>query len=168
MLLLLANGAAQDRQWQTAYRIASQLDDVLPQGALVSEQPIGVRDKYTSLAFLAGSIALDRRTSRRARCRCSTATPAPASRSRCRLRAITAGRAAQAAGRHETGNTYYQQAAAYPELFYASLRSSASAERCRRHTMPCPSMSRRCSSALHSTAAHWSRHPGTRPAEPPD
>ena len=40
MLLLLANGAAQDRQWQTAYRIASQLDDVLPQGALVSEQPI--------------------------------------------------------------------------------------------------------------------------------
>ena len=59
MLLLLANGAAQDRQWQTAYQIA-QLDDVLPQGALVSEQPIGVRDKYSSLAFLAGSIALDR------------------------------------------------------------------------------------------------------------
>jgi len=122
MLLLLANGAAQDRQWQTAYRIASQLDDVLPQGALVSEQPIGVRDKYTSLAFLAGSIALDRMNQP------SSAVPmfdryARAGKS---LQVQTkgnywAGRAAQAAGRHETGNTYYQQAAAYPELFYGQL-----------------------------------------------
>src|SRR4029453_10784306 len=60
MILLLANGAAQDRQWETPYPTASQLDDILPQGAVVSEQRIGVRDKYTSLAFLAGSIALDR------------------------------------------------------------------------------------------------------------
>ena len=28
MLLMLANDAAQDRQWQTSFRIASQLDDV--------------------------------------------------------------------------------------------------------------------------------------------
>ena len=32
-----------------------------------------------------------------------------------------AGRAARGRPRHETGNTYYQQAAAYPELFYGQL-----------------------------------------------
>jgi soluble lytic murein transglycosylase len=122
MLLLLANGAAQDRQWQTAYRIASQLDDVLPQGAAVSEQPIGIRDSYTSLAFLAGSIALDRMNQP------ASAVPmfdryARAGKS---LQVQTkgnywAGRAAQAAGRYENGNSYYQQAAAYPELFYGQL-----------------------------------------------
>ena len=36
MLLLLANDAAQDRQWQTAYNIASQIDDALPTGTDVS------------------------------------------------------------------------------------------------------------------------------------
>ena len=60
MLLLLAGDAAQDRQWQTAYNIASHLDDVLPVGADISHQPIGIRDDYTSLAWLAGNIALDR------------------------------------------------------------------------------------------------------------
>ena len=44
MLLLLANDAAQDRQWQTAYNIARQIDDVLPAGTSVSAQPIGIRD----------------------------------------------------------------------------------------------------------------------------
>jgi soluble lytic murein transglycosylase len=122
MLLLLANGAAQDRQWQTAYRIASQLEDVLPQGAAVNEQPIGIRDNYTSLAFLAGSIALDRMNQP------ASAVPmfdryARAGKS---LQVQTkgnywAGRAAQAAGRYENGNSYYQQAAAYPELFYGQL-----------------------------------------------
>src|SRR5689334_9675166 len=44
MLLLLANDAAQDRQWQTTFRIASQLDDILPAGSNVSDQPIDIRD----------------------------------------------------------------------------------------------------------------------------
>ena len=60
MLILLAGDAAQDRNWQTAYNIASQIDDVLPAGAAVADQPIGIRDNYTTLAWLAGSIALDR------------------------------------------------------------------------------------------------------------
>ena len=32
MLILLAGEAAQDRNWQTAYNIASQIDDALPAG----------------------------------------------------------------------------------------------------------------------------------------
>ena len=39
MLILLAGDAAQDRNWQTAYNIASQIDDVLPAGTSVADQP---------------------------------------------------------------------------------------------------------------------------------
>ena len=60
MLILLANDAAQDRHWQTAYNIARQIDDVLPAGADVTDQPLAIRDNYTTLAWLGGSIALDR------------------------------------------------------------------------------------------------------------
>jgi len=122
MQLLVANDAAQRREWPTAYRIASQLDDVLAPGANVSDQPIGVRDTYTSLAWLAGSVALDRMNQ-----------PATAiamfdryARAGKSLQVQTkgtywAGRAALAAGRFDTANSYFQQAAAYPELFYGQL-----------------------------------------------
>ncbi len=60
MLIVLAADAVQDRNWQAAYNIASQLDDVLPAGTNVAEQPLGVRDNYTTLAWLAGTVALDR------------------------------------------------------------------------------------------------------------
>jgi len=122
MLLLLANDAAQDHQWLTAYRIASQLDDVLPPGAKVPDQSIEIRDNYTSLAWLAGSVALDRMQQP------ATAIAmfdhyARAGRS---LQVQTkgsywAGRAALAAGRFDVANTYFQRAAAYPELFYGQL-----------------------------------------------
>jgi soluble lytic murein transglycosylase len=122
MFLLLANGAAQDRQWHTAYNIARQIDDVLPPGASVSDQPIDIRDKYTSLAWLAGSIALDR-----------TGQPANAiamfdryARGGRSLQVQTkgnywAGRAALAAGRLQDASGYFHRAAAYPELFYGQL-----------------------------------------------
>jgi soluble lytic murein transglycosylase len=122
MLLALATDAAQDRQWQTAYRIASQLDDALPSGANVSDQSIGIRDNYTSLAWFAGSIALDR-MQQPASAISMFERYARAGRS---LQVQTkgsywAGRAALAAGRFETANNYFQQAAAYPELFYGQL-----------------------------------------------
>jgi soluble lytic murein transglycosylase len=122
MLLVLANDAAQDRQWQTAFRIASQIDDVLPQGANVSDEPIGLRDNYTSLAWLAGNVALDRMQQP------ASAVPmfdryARAGKS---LQVQTkgnywSGRAALAAGQFQSANVYFQQAAAYPELFYGQL-----------------------------------------------
>ena len=122
MQLTLANDAVQDRQWQTAYRIASQVDDVLAPGASVSDQSLGIRDNYTSLVWLAGTTALDRMNSS------SSATPmfdryAHAGRS---LQVQTkgyywSGRASLAAGRFDTANRYFQSAAAYPELFYGQL-----------------------------------------------
>jgi soluble lytic murein transglycosylase len=122
MLLLLANGAAQDRQWNSAYNIARQLDDALPQGAQVSDQPYGVRDDYTSLAWLAGRVALDRLDN-----------PGNAIAMFYRyayggksLQVASkgfywAGRASLAAGRPADASAYFQRAAAYPDLFYGQL-----------------------------------------------
>jgi soluble lytic murein transglycosylase len=122
MLLLLAGEAADARDWHAAYNIARQLDDALPAGTAVSTQPIGIRDNYTSLAWLAGTIALDRLN------RPASAVPmfdhyARGGRS---LQVQTkgnywAGRAALASGRFDAANGYFQQASAYPELFYGQL-----------------------------------------------
>ncbi|MFL6777227.1 MAG: lytic transglycosylase domain-containing protein [Sphingomicrobium sp.] len=122
MLIALANDAVQDRNWQTAYNIASQADDILPTGTSVAEQPIGVRDNYTTLAWLAGSVALDRMN-----------RPASAvgmfdryARGGRSLQVLTkgnywAGRAALGAGRFQDASAYFERAAAYPELFYGQL-----------------------------------------------
>jgi len=122
LLLTLANGAAQDRQWGTAFNITSHLSDVLAPGTDISQQPIGVRDNYTSLVWLGGMIALDR-----------TRQPGSAvamfynyARGGKSLQVQTkgnywAGRAALAAGRMQEANGYFERAAAYPELFYGQL-----------------------------------------------
>jgi soluble lytic murein transglycosylase len=122
MLLLVAGDAADERNWHTAYNIASQLDDTLPADAAVATQPIGVRDAYTSLAWLAGTTALDR-MNRPADALVMFDRYARAGRS---LQVQTkgyywAGRAALAAGRLQEANAYFQRAAAYPDLFYGQL-----------------------------------------------
>ena len=122
MLILIAGDAYGDRNWQLAYNIASQIDDVLPAGTSVADQPIGIRDDYTTLAWLAGTVALDRMN------RPSSAVAmfdryGRAGRS---LQVQTkgsywAGRAALAAGRLDEAHGYFQRAAAYPDLFYGQL-----------------------------------------------
>ncbi|HUE78623.1 MAG TPA: lytic transglycosylase domain-containing protein [Sphingomicrobium sp.] len=122
MMLLLARGAAADRQWRTAYDIARQVDDVFPAGTNISLQPLGVRDDYTSLTWLAGTAALD-----------ALGRPAEATglfqrySSGGRSLQVTskglywAGRAALAAGRMTDASLFFQNAARYPELFYGQL-----------------------------------------------
>jgi soluble lytic murein transglycosylase len=56
--LIVAREAAAARQNVMAYNIARQVDDALPAGANLSLQPLGVRDDYTSLTWLAGTLAL--------------------------------------------------------------------------------------------------------------
>ena len=122
MLQLLAVDAANDRDWNTVYNITRQIDDVLPGGADVADQPLGVRDEYTDLAWLGGKTALERM-----RQPSSALTMfdkyARAGRS---LQVQTkgdywAGRAALGAGNFQTATTYFQRAAAYPDLFYGQL-----------------------------------------------
>lgn len=122
MLLLLAGAAAQDRQYSYAYNIARQLDDAFPAGTDIAKQSYGVRDKYTSLAWLAGGTALDR---------LNNPTNAVAmfdryARGGQSLQVASkgyywAGRAALAARQPAMANSYWQRAAMSPELFYGQL-----------------------------------------------
>jgi soluble lytic murein transglycosylase len=122
MLLSLAQGAATDRQYVLAYNIARQVDDAFPQGTDIALKPLGVRDKYTSLTWLAGNMALDR-----------IGRPGDAialfdrySRGGRSLQVLSkglywAGRASLAAGRPTVASSYFYRASAYPELFYGQL-----------------------------------------------
>jgi soluble lytic murein transglycosylase len=135
MLIQLAGNAEQDRDWKTAYNIASQIDDVLPAGVNVADQPYGVRDNYTTLAWLGGSVALDRLHSP-SNALAMFARYALAGRS---LQVQTkgdywAGRAALAAGKVQEANSYFSEAAKGPGLFYGQL----ALERLGR-TVPAPS-----------------------------
>jgi soluble lytic murein transglycosylase len=122
MLLILANGAVEDRQWRTAYNIGRQLDDALPVGAQLADQPYGVRDNYTSLAWLAGRVALDR-SQNPGGAIAMFYRYAQGGRS---LQVATkgwywAGRASLAAGRPADASAYFQRAALDPDLFYGQL-----------------------------------------------
>ena len=122
MQIALADGAANQGQWSLAYNIARQSDDVLAQGANVSDQVIGIRDKYTSLMWLGGTAAWS-----------GLNRPADAmimfdrySRGGKSLQVLSkglywAGKAAMSARRPTDGLMYFQRAAAYPELFYGQL-----------------------------------------------
>ena len=136
MLATLAGDATGTRDWQTAYNIASQIDDALPDGTNIADQTIGLRDNYTTLAWLAGTVALDR-MNRPARALAMFDRYARAGRS---LQVQTkgsywAGRAALAAGKSDEANRYFEQAAAYPGLFYGQL----ALERLGRPVSPPPS-----------------------------
>ena len=122
MLLVLARAAWADRNYAQAYDIARQIDDSLPAGADLTLQPYGVRDNYTSLAWTAGEAAMSGLN------RYAAAIPlfVKYSKGGRSLQVMSkglywAGRAAQYAGQGSTANTYFQQAAAYPELFYGQL-----------------------------------------------
>jgi soluble lytic murein transglycosylase len=122
MMLILASSAADARDWGTAFNIARQADDVFPAGTNVNDQPIGVRDTYTSLIWLGATAAWS-----------GLGRPADAvtlfdrySRGGKSLQVQSkglywAGRASLAAGRITEASQYFQRAAAYPELFYGQL-----------------------------------------------
>ena len=122
MLLTLSNDAAQDRQWNTAFNITRHLSDALPAGTDISQQSIGIRDNYTSLVWLGGNVALDRLNQPGS----AVAMFYNYARGGKSLQVQTkgnywAGRAALAAGHVQEANSYFERAAAYPELFYGQL-----------------------------------------------
>jgi soluble lytic murein transglycosylase len=122
MQLVLARGAAADRNWQTAYQIASQLSDTYAPGTEIDEQSVGERDDYTSLAWLAGTTALHQ-LGRPADAAAMFALYARGGRS---SQVLTkglywAGRTAQQAGQSAQATNYFEEAAAFPELFYGQL-----------------------------------------------
>jgi soluble lytic murein transglycosylase len=122
MLLLLANDAVDGRQWHYAYNIARQLDDAFPAGTQIADQPYDVRDNYTSLAWLAGRVALDQlRNPSNAVAMFYRYAYAGKSLQVTTKGFYWAGRASLAASRPADASAYFQRAAMYPELFYGQL-----------------------------------------------
>ena len=60
MLVVLARGAMADRQYQTAYDIARQVDDSYAPGIDLTLKSYAVRDNYTTLTWTAGLAAYER------------------------------------------------------------------------------------------------------------
>ena len=122
VLLTAARGAAADGQYDLAYRIASQVDDGVPPGTDLSDMSLGIRDDYTSLTWLAGTIALN--TLNRPtdavgmfdRYGRGSKTPQTQSKG-----LYWAGRAAEMAGNRTMAQSYYTRAGGYPDLFYGQL-----------------------------------------------
>jgi len=118
----VARNALAQGQTQTAFDIARQVDDIYAPGTDVKARPIGERDEYTNLTWLAGTTALNR-IGRPADAvamfdRYSRAARSPQTRSK---GLYWAGRAADAAGQRDTARTYYTTAADLFDQFYGQL-----------------------------------------------
>lgn len=121
-LLSHARAAAADGQWSVAYAIASKVDDAYAPGTDIRDRPLGERDDYTSLTWLAGSTALNK-LGRFAEAEGMFDRYGRAARS---PQTITkgfywAGRAAEKLGRTAEAQGYLAQAGAFPDQFYGQL-----------------------------------------------
>ena len=125
-LLTNARAAQNDGQHSLAYAIASNIDDALPPGTDVSKEALGVRDDYTSLAWLAGTTALQRLNRARDAVgmfeRYGNAARSPQTKSK---GWYWAGHAARKIGDTATANAFFERAAKYYEHFYGQLSLEA-------------------------------------------
>jgi len=120
--LTFANSCVADHQWQLAYGIASQLDTIFPAGANVREMAFKLRDRYTSLAWLAGTTALDQLHRPADAIAMFRAYAAAAQTPNAQSKGFYwAGRAALASGDANGANAYFANAAAFPDQFYGQL-----------------------------------------------
>ena len=122
MLLLLANDAAQDRQWQTAYNIASQIDDALARRDGRQRSAARRARQLYEPGLARRKVALDRLN----RAKSAVAMFDRYGRGGRSLQVQTKGFIGPAARRSPPASSprrtsYFQRAAAYPELFYGQL-----------------------------------------------
>ena len=121
-MLLDANAAANDGQWTLAYDIASKIDDAYATPTNIAEQNSKVRDKYSDLAWIAGTSALygQRNPAKAAPMfdRYARSYNSPNIRSK---GYYWAGRSAAEAGKKSEADGYFQQAAQFPSYFYGQL-----------------------------------------------
>lgn len=121
---LLTNARAADAAGdkQTAFNIAKQIDDSFAPGVVIREAPHGVRDDYTSLAWLAGQLAYKdlRRPAEAVRLYRAYGEAARSAQTRTKG-FYWAGRAALAAGDRDTANRYFADAAEHYDQFYGQL-----------------------------------------------
>ncbi len=122
VLLAEARAASKSGDHRTAFAIASKVDDGVPTGSSVRAGNAGVRDDYTSLAWLAGTTALNKLQSPKQAVdmfnRYAMAARSPQTIAK---GLYWAGRAAEKSGNSESANQYYQSASQYSEHFYGQL-----------------------------------------------
>lgn len=121
LLLSSARSAVTDREYSAAYRIAALVDQTYAPEVQVRERPIGERDDYTSLVWLAGWNALN--NGRAAESigmfeRYARAAKSPQTQAKGHY---WAARAALVAGRSDEGNRLLELTAAHPDQFYGQL-----------------------------------------------
>jgi soluble lytic murein transglycosylase len=122
MMVLLSKAAMGDRQWQIAYDIGRQTDDLFGPGADISLKSYAIRDDYTTLTWNAGTAALERMN----RPRDAIGLFDKYARAGRSLQVATkgwywAGRASSQSGDPLRARSYFERAAATPELFYGQL-----------------------------------------------
>lgn len=121
-LLTNARAAANAGDPQTAFAIGRQINDAFPAGTVIRELPLGVRDDYTSLAWLAAHTA-NRQLGRPRDAVALYRAYADAARSaQTRTKGFYwAGRAAQAAGDQAEAQRQLADAANHYDQFYGQL-----------------------------------------------
>ena len=122
MLVVLVRGAMADRQYQTAYDIARQVDDSYAPGVDLTLKSYAVRDNYTTLTWTAALAAYERI----GRPRDAVILFDKYARGGRSLQVATkgwywAGRAAAQSGDPVGARSHFERAAATPELFYGQL-----------------------------------------------
>ena len=122
LLLTHARAAENDGQYDVAYRIASRVDDAVPAGLILADQDLTTRDRYTSLTWLAGSVAMDRLGRPRDAVSMFERYASAAKTAQTRSKGFHwAGKAAAKAGDQSSATRYHEQAAAYYESFFGQL-----------------------------------------------
>jgi soluble lytic murein transglycosylase len=135
LLLTHAQGAANDGQYDIAYRIASRVDDAPPLGLVMVDQDLTTRDHYTSLTWLAGTLALERLGRPRDAVTMFNRYAAAAKSPQTRSKGLHwAGKAAGRAGDQAGAVGFHNQAAVYYDTFFGQL----SLEQLKRPLPPVP------------------------------
>ena len=121
-MLINAEAAANDRQWSTAYNIASKIEDAYAVPTRIADQNSRVRDKYSDLAWIAGTSALNGlRQPAKAVPMFDLYAQSYDSPNITSKGYYWAGRAAAEAGQTKQANAYFEKAAAFPDYFYGQL-----------------------------------------------
>lgn len=121
-LLTNARAAQADGQYETAFQIARQLNDGLPAGTVVRDQPIDIRDDYTTLAWMAGNLAMRQLHNPRAAVDMFRAYGDAARSPQTQTKGwYWAARAADRAGDHATAKDLWQRASVHSDQFYGQL-----------------------------------------------
>ncbi len=125
-LLTYAQGAADDGQYEVAYKIASRVDDGVAAGVNMADQDLRTRDQYTSLTWLAGQLARNKlgrpKDAIAMYQRYAGAAKSPQTRSK---GFYWAGKAAAKAGDNALATQYFNQAGQYFDYFYGQLALEA-------------------------------------------